>query len=76
MASRSTAVNAQSSARLVHLRERPDAVVPTTEQYLRHHTLLRRLLGTSLYLHIALEVSSEEFWFRRHSLGSDIRGAR
>lgn len=41
-----------------------------------HHTLLRRSLGTSPYLHVALEVSNEEFWCRRHSLGSDIRDAR
>lgn len=61
-------VNAQSSARPAHLRERLDAVVPTTEQYLVHHTLLRRLLGTAPYLHIALEVVSQVFRFRRHQL--------
>lgn len=60
--------NAQSSARPVHLRERLDAVVPTTEQYLAHHTLPRCLLGTSPYLDIALEVSSQVFCFRRHQL--------
>lgn len=69
-------LNAQSSARPVHLRERLDAVVPTTEQYLVHHTRLRRLLGTSPYLHTALGVCNEEFRFRRHRLGSGIRDAR
>lgn len=40
----------------------------TTEQYLEHHTLLRRLLGTASYLHMALGVVNQVFRFRRYEL--------